>query len=42
MSHLILIKQFDNFVADNLCSLDADEFLDAKTLKRLLRHLTRC
>ncbi|KAE9525554.1 hypothetical protein AGLY_014081, partial [Aphis glycines] len=28
--YLILIKQLDNFVADNLCSLIAEEFLDAK------------
>jgi len=28
--YLILIKQFDNFVADNLCSLTDEEFLDAK------------
>lgn len=27
--YLILIKQLDNFVADNLCLLTAEEFLDA-------------
>lgn len=26
----MLIKQLDNFVADNLCLLTADEFLEAK------------
>jgi len=29
-NYLILIRQLDNFVADNLCSLTAEEFLDAK------------
>jgi len=30
ISYLILIKQLDSFVADNLCSLTDEEFLDAK------------
>lgn len=30
ISYLILIKQLDNFVADILCSLTDEEFLDAK------------
>lgn len=29
-NYLILIRQLDNFVADNLCSLTTEEFLDAK------------
>lgn len=37
ISYLILIKQLDSFVADNLCSLTDEEFLDAKMYYNVLQ-----